>query len=77
MNVRTTSGPCWRSCEKRAQVLHGFEQHGHLMTMPISVTGVHQSAFYWIQKTYSTSSSCIYVIVIYRESPRIAALPSS
>jgi hypothetical protein len=28
-----------------AQVLHGFEQHGHPMTMHISVTGVYQSAF--------------------------------
>jgi hypothetical protein len=33
-----------------AQVLHGFAQHGHPMTRPISVTGVHPSAFRWIQE---------------------------
>ena len=35
---------------KIPQVLHGFEQYGHPMTMHIAVTGVHQSAFCWIQE---------------------------
>jgi len=35
---------------KIAQVWHSVEQHGHPMTMPISVTGVHQRAFRWIQE---------------------------
>ena len=55
--------PLLEIVRKRAQVLHGFEPHGHRMTMPISVTGVHQSACYWIQRTYSTSSSCIHVVL--------------
>jgi hypothetical protein len=33
-----------------AQVLHGFEQHGHPMTMHISVTGVYQRTFRCIQE---------------------------
>jgi hypothetical protein len=35
---------------KIAQVWHGFAPHGHPMTRPISVTGVHPSAFRWIHE---------------------------
>jgi hypothetical protein len=33
-----------------AQVLHGLAPHGHPLTRPISITGVHPSAFRWIHE---------------------------